>query len=141
MLPSGKPSGFYIFSITEDEINDLVQDLQPEEKPKKFFTWSEWALYTALRRKYGVTYLNPKTKQERFLSTYDISNDSQEEENAIEELEEKLTFYCDCRLNDILKLACQTAENAQLQRDTEESEDIKKNFRSSLDNSDFDVLY
>lgn len=136
-LPSGKPSGYYIFPITDEEINELSQDLDVVEKPKRFLTWSEWALFVALRRKYGTTYLRPKTKQECFLSKYDTSNLPQKEENPIEELEEKLTFYCENRLNDMLNILQESVSNPEPERDTEK----QKNFRNSLDNVDLDVLY
>ena len=136
-LPSGKPSGYYIFPITDEEINELSQDLKPEEKPKRFFTWSEWALFVALRRKYGLTYLHPKTKQERFLSSYDYSNLPQKEENLAEELEEKMTFYCENRLNDMLNILQKSLSTPEPERNTEN----EKKFRNLLDNVNTDVLY
>lgn len=136
-LPSGKPSGYYIFPITDEEINELSQDLNPEEKPKRFFTWSEWAMFVALRRKYGVTYLHPKTKQERFLSEYDMSCLPQKEENPIEELENKLLFYCDSKLDDMLDYLQDSISTPEPERDTEN----EKKFRNLLDNVNTDVLY
>lgn len=137
-LPSGKMSGYYMFPITEDEINSLSQDLNIEDKPKKFLTWSEWALFVALRRKYGLNYLHPKTKQERFLSSCDPIP---KEENPIEELEAKLLFYCDCKLNDILNITLEKLATTESERDTEENEKNAKKFRNSLDNVKLDVLY
>ena len=135
MLPSGKPSGYYRFPITDEEVNNTCQWLDPTEKPKRFWTWSEWALFTSLRVKYGFNYLKPKPQT--FLRHIDELYAQPKEENALEQLENKLTSYCDFQLNDILKIALEKASNASSPRVTEN----EKNFRASLDNPDFDVLY
>ena len=134
VLPSGKPSGYYKFPITDEEINEFMDGCQ-ETKPKQFLTWSEWALWSALRHKYGIKYLYQRTKQGWWLLRGDVPDvPSTEEYN----LEEKLQFYIDCKLEQVQELACRTVTNAQPEPDTENS---KKNFRESLDNSNLDVLY
>lgn len=134
-LPSGKMSGYYRFPITDEEINETCKWLDPKDKPKRFWTMSEWMLFTALRVKYGFNYLKPKPQ--RFLRHIDELYAEPKTENPIEELEEKLTSYCDFQLNEILKIALEKASNASSPRATEN----EKNFRASLDNSNFDVLY
>ena len=59
-LPSGKMSGYYRFPITDEEINETCKWLDLADKPKYFWTMSEWMLFTALRVKYGFNYLKPK---------------------------------------------------------------------------------
>lgn len=132
MLPSGKPSGYYKFPISDEEINAYMENYKNQEKPKGFFTWSEWALWTALRCKYGFNYL--AQKKQKFLSHIDNMYNEPKEEN----LEEKMIFYCDNKLNEILDLACKTVANAQPAQATENNE---KNFRVALDNAENDVLY
>ena len=85
--------------------------------------------------KYGFNYLKPKPQ--RFLRHIDELYADPKAENPIEDLEEKLTSYCDFRLNEILKIALEKVSNASSPRVTEN----EKNFRASLDNSNFDVLY
>lgn len=136
-LPSGKMSGYCLFPITTEEVVELTQDLKAEDKPKGFFTASEWALWTALRRKYGVTHMNPKTKQERFIENPYNFLEPKEEGSAIDALEDKLLTYCDCRLNEILEIVQEKAPTPEPQRVSEGD----KNFRASLDNNEIDVLY
>ena len=63
-LPSGKPSGYELYPITEQEINDLMGDFDGVAPiGGELTTISEWMLWAALRIKYGINYLNPKTKQ------------------------------------------------------------------------------
>jgi len=126
MLPSGKQSGEYKFPISDEEINYYMQYHQDDEKPKCFLTWSEWALWTSLRLKYGFNYLKPPRQQ--FLSHINSFYIPQIEENN---LEEKMLFYIDNKLSEI------QATSIPLQ-DTEKNE---KNFRASLDNYENDVLY
>lgn len=129
VLPSGKPSGFYKFPITDEEINDIMKEFSDLEKPKGFLTWSEWALWVALRSKYGCNYLKPK-KQHCLSHIDDFYRDPKKDDD----LQDKLLFYCDSKLEEILTLACR-------QNSEEKSEKSEKNFRSSLDNDDLDVLY
>ena len=110
ILPSGKPSGFYKFPITSEEINEIMKEYADVEKPKKFFTWSEWALFVALRRKYGFNYLKPK--EQKFLPHIDTLY---EEPKNDESLEDKLLFYCDSKLDEIVEIFCK----AEPPRDTE----------------------
>ena len=135
ILPSGKPSGYYRFPITDEEINETCKWLDPKDKPKRFWTMSEWMLFTALRVKYGFNYLKPKPQT--FLRHIDELYAEPKEENALEQLENKLTSYCDFQLNEILKITLDKIANASSPRVTEN----EKNFRASLDNSNFDVLY
>lgn len=137
MLPSGKMSGHYLFPITTEEVVELTQDLKVWDTPKGFFTSSEWALWTALRRKYGVTYMKPKTKQERFIENPYNFLEPKEEGSAIDALEDKLLTYCDCKLNEILEIVQKKASTPEPQRVSENN----KNFRASLDNNEIDVLY
>lgn len=136
MLPSGKMSGHYLFPITTEEVVELTQDLKAEDKPKGFLTGSEWALWTALRCKYGFNYMNPITKQQRFISNpYNFIK--KEETPAIDALEERLFNYCDCKLNEIFEIMQKKAPTQEPQRVSESN----KNFRASLDNDEIDVLY
>ena len=133
ILPSGKPSGYYKFPISDKEINEYMESYKNQEKPKGFFTWSEWALWTSLRCKYGVNYLT--SKKQKFLSHIDnMYNPIKKEEN----LEEKMLFYCDNKLKEMLDLVLKSAENLDVEQDLENN---KKNFRASLDNTENDVLY
>ena len=139
MLPSGKPSGYYRFPITDEEINDTCQWLDQKDKPKQFWTWSEWALFTSLRVKYGFNYLKPKRQQ--FLRHIDELYAEPKEEDPNENLEERTLFYCDKRMEDMLKIILDKISNAEPLRVSTDNKKSEKNFRASLDNSNFDVLY
>lgn len=127
ILPSGKPSGYYKFPIEDAEINKTMQDYQGFDKPAGFLTWSEWALWVALRKKYGFNYLKPK--EQRFLTHVDMLY---AEPKTDENLEDKLLFYCDSKFEEIVEMFCK-AEPPRVSEN-------EKNFRASLDNGDLPVI-
>lgn len=136
-MPSGKMSGHYLFPISDEEVIELTRDLKFYERPKGFLTGSEWALWTALRRKYGFNYMKPIIKQQRFISNpYNFIE--KEETPAIDALEERLFNYCNCKLGEILEIVQKKAPSPEPERSAEKNE---KNFRQSLDNDEIDVLY
>lgn len=129
-LPSGGWSDYDMFPITEQEVRELTKDIKSRPKGE-WITMDEYLLWCALRLKYGINYLKPK--KQKFLSHIDRLYEMPKEES----LEEKLLFYCDSKLEEICTLACEKWCSPEPQRDTAN----EKNFRSSLDNPDLDVLY
>lgn len=92
-MPSGKPSGFEIFPITEQEINDLVGDFDGAPPVRgELKTISEWMLWAALRLKYGINYLNPKPKCLRYVNEYTVAPSA---DDKLEELEIRMQNYID----------------------------------------------
>lgn len=64
-LPSGKGSGYYLNPITTEEVIKLTEDCTDKEYEttvvKQIFNSpSEYLMWVALRRKYGVTYMQGK---------------------------------------------------------------------------------
>ena len=65
VLPSGKKSGFLAYPITAEEIRALVADFTTADYESSAVhdickTESEYAMWLALRLKYGVVYLQPQ---------------------------------------------------------------------------------
>lgn len=73
VLPSGRNSGIYAYPITDEEVEVLTSEYVPPKFIKTtdptvlfggyFLNESEWRLWTALRLKYGINYMNPQRRQ------------------------------------------------------------------------------
>lgn len=140
-LPSGKPSGFVLFPITEQEINDLVGDFDgapPLDGERT--TISEWMLWAGLRLKYGINYLNPTPKCLKYdVSNYDIETKPEWEEK-IEELEIKMQNYIDREIeyfNEKFLDKINKSKKSSVKTMTCMEEDYKKYFKENLDIPNF----
>lgn len=141
-LPSGKMSNYDFFPITEDEINSLMADF--DSTPPQNSEWttiSEWMLFSALRFKYGVNYLNPQPKS--LWRTYERTYEKSEEEKLklrLEEIAIRMQNYVDHeieyfnekyleKINDGQKSSVKTMDCME--------EDYKKYLQHGLDIPDF----
>lgn len=136
-LPSGKPSGFEIFPITEQEINDFLGDFDGAPPlDGELTTISEWMLWASLRLKYGINYLNPKPKCLDYdVSNYDIKTKPEWEEK-IEELEIKMQNYVDHEIEYFYKKYLEKINDGQksvVKTMACMEEDYKKYFKKELD--------
>lgn len=94
-LPSGKPSGMYMYPISEEEINELMGGCEFDMPKGEFQTISEWMLWSALRIKYGLGYMNPRTKQSRWFLFGPTCDEQVEQNDKFEELELRMQNYVD----------------------------------------------
>jgi len=147
-LPSGKPSGFEIFPITEEEINNLMGDVDcVPPLDGELTTISEWMLFGALRLKYGVNYMNPMTKQHKhLLFSNDLYQRTAEDSSKaelkrhLEELEIRMQNYIDHEIqyfNEKFLEKINHGEKSTVKTMTCMEEDFKKYFQKNVDIEDF----
>lgn len=141
-LPSGKPSGVELNPITEEEINKLMGDC--EFNPPRSSEWvsiSEWMLWSALRLKYGVNYLNPQPKclQVAYERIYEESA-KEDLKLHLEELELRMQNYVDNEMqhfNEKILEQINNGEKSTVKTMACMEEDFKKYFKKNLDIPEF----
>ena len=141
-------SGYEFFPITEQEINELLKDFDgvPPRNDEQV-TISEWMLWAALRLKYGINYLNPKTKQHWNLLFSDSGYQRTAEESAkaeldrrLEELECRMQSYVDNEMeyfNEEFLDKINEGQKTSVKTMACMEEDFKKYFKKNLDIAEF----
>jgi hypothetical protein len=141
-LPSGKPSGVEMFPITEDEINNLMGDCEFDRpRSDEHTTISEWMLWSALRLKYGISYLNPQPKclQVAYERTYEESA-KEDLKLHLEELELRMQNYVDNEMqyfNEKFLDKINEGQKSTVKTMTCMEEDFRKYFKKNLDIAEF----
>lgn len=92
VLPSGEKSGFLAYPITTEEIRALVADFTTADYESSAVhdickTESEYAMWLALRLKYGIVYLQPQRG-------WRLINDNKYEEPAPADIFDKIYEIC-----------------------------------------------
>lgn len=66
-LPSGKPSGHFVFPVEDEYVQKIAEIYEAPDAEVLAACGAdnvhEWLLWTAARTKYGANYLNPKRNQ------------------------------------------------------------------------------
>jgi len=148
-LPSGKMSGYELFPITEQEINELLKDFDgtPPHNDEQV-TISEWMLWAALRLKYGINYLSPMSKQHRYLllscpTSYQRTAEESakaELDRRFEELECRMQNYVDNEMeyfNEEFLDKINEGQKTSVKTMAYIEEDFRKYFKKNLDNVEF----
>lgn len=141
-LPSGKPSGVEMFPITEDEINNLMGGCEFDRPHSdEHTTISEWMLWSALRLKYGINYLNPQPKCLQV--AYERTHEESAKEDLklhLEELELRMQNYVDHEMqyfNEKFLDKINEGQKSTVKTITCMEEDFRKYFKKNLDICDF----
>lgn len=137
-LPSGKPSGHFLFPV-EDEYVQKIAEMYEAPDVKVMTACGadnvhEWLLWTAARVKYGVNYLNPRRNQ--FWLDDRIYEPIRKQQN---EFEEELI-----KLENLIIQRAEWAAEILTEREKEEKEEkvkkIKNILRERLTTTDNDVI-
>lgn len=127
MLPSGKPSGYFLHPVEDGFVQD-VADMYEAPDAKVITACGaenvhEWLLWTAARLKYGVNYLAPKRNQ--FWLKSDAYGKVKEQQNKFEEELIKLDNIVEQRMEWLSETLAERGEE-------EKSKKIKNILRERL---------
>lgn len=121
MLPSGKPSGYELYPVTDADIYTVrsTYNFPPKEalETAEAENVHEWMLWVAARLKYGVNYLNRRLQFRLPDHMYGRIKEVNEFEIARQELERLVDYRVDTLAEILIKQGPQ---------------EVKKNYRDHL---------